>query len=115
MSLMRQLSTHGLTAKIIGLEGRFHSSVHRDAVESINKLCESNNDLQFPTAKNLLVPLRSNSDAQVITGSSLSLHQIALKSIMMQQCNWHLTIAAATSQGAGKENLSVLTVGLVDC
>ncbi|KAI9844533.1 MAG: Type I Iterative PKS [Sclerophora amabilis] len=112
-SIMHQLSAQGLRVKPISLEGRFHSSVHEGAVEILEKLCESNPSLQFPNAKSLRIPLRCNSDAQVVTEGSL--HQIALKSILTEQSNWHLTIKEAASKLPQKESTSVLVVGLVDC
>ncbi|KAI9864364.1 MAG: Type I Iterative PKS [Trichoglossum hirsutum] len=112
-ALMDHLSMHGLVVKLISLEGRFHCSVHESAVESINSLCESNRSLQFPTARSLLVPLRSNSDAQVVTEGSL--HWIALKSILTERSNWHLTIAATTLQLNREGNAPIVVAGLVDC
>lgn len=84
----------------------------RDALERINKLCESFATLRFPTADSLLVPLRSNIDAQVI--SSGFLHTIALKSLLTEVADWHLTISAATSDLVQIKNPTVVVVGLVN-
>lgn len=94
------------------LGGRFHSHVHDHAVELISRLAEFNPDLNFPAIDRLLVPLRCNSDGQVISKGSLL--EIALNSIMTQTSNWHLTITAATSQLNGLEAPGVIVAGLAD-
>ena len=86
--------------------------MHKDALETISKICDSNINLQFPAADHLLVPLRSNSDAQIITKGTL--HRIALKSILTEMTNWHSTILAATSQLISIGSPSAVVVGLVD-
>jgi hypothetical protein len=90
---VHNLSSRGLAVKPVGLQGRFHHSVLRDALERIAKLCESFASLRFPTADSLLVPLRSNIDGKVI--SSGFLHTIALKSLLTEVANWHLTVIIA--------------------
>lgn len=81
-------------------------------MELIRRLAESNSDLKFPTIDSLLVPLRSNSNGQVISEGSLL--EIALTSIMTQTSNWHLTITTATSQLNGLEAPRVVVAGLAD-
>lgn len=96
----------------VGLSGRFHSTVHCRNVGLILDLCDSHSGLQFPTASSLLVPLRSNSNAQVITTGSL--HELALKAILTDISNWHLTLTEAASQLTLAETPLVIHVGLVD-
>ena len=96
----------------MGLSGRFHSTVHCRNVGLILDLCDSHSGLQFPTASSLLVPLRSNSDAQVITTGLL--HELALKAILTDISNWHLTIVGAASQLTLAETPLAIHVGLVD-
>lgn len=98
--------------KPIRLEGRFHSHVHGDAVKIITNLFEHNRDLQYPTFADLLVPLRRNSDGQIISEGSLL--EIALKSIMTEVSNWNLTILAAASKLELLEAPRVIIAGLAD-
>lgn len=113
MSVTQELSDIGLTVKQISLHGRFHSSVHNNAVQTISRLCDSDSNLQFPTASKLLTPLRSNSNAQIITQGSL--HRIALESILTEQTKWYLTMSAATSQLSRVTSPTAVVIGLVDC
>ena len=101
-----------MTVKSTGLEGRYHSAIHREAVLKISALCNSRLDLQFPTADNLQVPVRSNTDAQVITQGVL--HEHALLSILVDLANWHLTITAAASQLINTKSQTVVSFGLVE-
>lgn len=94
------------------LGGRFHSHIHSHSAEIIRRLAESNPDLKFPTVDSLLVPLRCNSNGQVISEGSLL--EIALSSIMTKVSNWHLTITAATSQLNGLEAPRVMVAGFAN-
>ena len=78
------------------------------------ELCRSNEDLEFPSAEDLRVPLRSNTDAQLIKNGSLS--QIVLQSILTEVADWHLTLSSACYQSSlvGKSTFLALSIGLVD-
>ena len=111
---MRKLTEQELAVKAISLEGRFHSSALEASANSISELCARYEQLQFPNADKLRAPLRSNSDAQVISEGSL--HDVALQSIMTKVANWHLTISSASYQSGPTErpSLSVVSIGPVD-
>lgn len=113
-SLMKKLKAQELTVKAISLEGRFHCSALATSANRISELCASNEELQFPRANRLQVPLRSNSDAQVISDGSL--HDAALQSIMTKVANWHLTISSASYQSGptGRPSSLVVSIGPVD-
>ena len=99
--------------KPTGLEGRYHSMVHQGALNKIFAFCDSRHDIAFPPAERLLVPLRSNTTAQVLKHGSL--HELAVRGIMIELANWHLTISAAASQLIQTETPIAATFGLVDC
>lgn len=111
--LSQDLSAQGMTIKSTGLGGRCHSDVHKSAVQRIDKLCNSTPNLQFPAVDKLLVPVRSNSTAQIFTTGSL--HQHAVKNILVDLANWHLTISAAASKLTKIENPLVVSFGLIEC
>lgn len=111
-SLMQRLATQGLTVKPLGLEGCFHSPLLEIAVAKISDFCYSNCDLQLPTTKQLLVPLRSHSNSKVISDGSL--HETALRSIMTEMANWHLTIASAVYPLSHIDGPVAVSFGLVD-
>ena len=67
----------------------------------------------FPTIDHLLVPVRSNANAQAITEGQL--HKHALQCILMKLANWHLTISAAAAQLGHIRTPLAVAFGLVDC
>lgn len=102
-----------MIAKPISLSGRFHSSVHEDAVKSIQKLCKANSNLQFPTNSHPLVPLRANLNGEIIKGGSLE--EVALRSMLVELSDWHQTIRTSISQLRQDNEQYVLMVGPIDC
>ena len=110
--LTQQLSSQGMTIKSTGLEGRYHSSVHAETLANILAFCDSRHDISFPPAERLLLPLRSNSTAQVLTEGSL--HEHALRCILTDLADWHLTISAAVSPLIRVKKPVAACFGLVD-
>lgn len=111
-ALVQNLSSQGMTAKSTGLEGRYHSHVHQEALAKIFEFCDSRHDIQFPPAERLIVPLRSNTTAQNLTEGSL--HEHATRCIMTELANWHLTISAAVSQLINIKTPVAAAFGLID-
>ena len=109
---MQWLATQGLTVKPFELEGRFHSPLLENAVAKISDFCNSNRGLQLPRAKQLLVPLRTPVSADVISDGSL--HEIALRSIMTEIANWHLTMSSAICSLNHSDSHMAVSLGLVD-
>ena len=98
--------------KPVGLQGRFHSRYLQPALEKLIKLSRNNSYLQLPTADQLLVPLRSNTNAQLITEGALE--EIALKSLLVELANWHLTISGAVDDLVKAECPLALVFGLAN-
>lgn len=101
-----------MTVKSTGLGGRYHSSIHQEALTKIFEFCDSRHDIQFPPAERLIVPLRSNTTAQVLTEGSL--HKHATRCILIEMANWHLTISAAVSQLIQIKTPVAASFGLLD-
>ena len=101
-----------MTVKSTGLGGRYHSSVHQEALVKISEFCDLRHDIQFPPAERLIVPLRSNTTAQVLTEGSL--HKHAARCILIEMANWHLTISAAVSQLIQIKTPVAASFGLLD-
>ncbi|MCJ1394663.1 hypothetical protein MMC18_007543 [Xylographa bjoerkii] len=110
--MIRQLIAEGLIVKSIDLQGRFHGPFLGQSISSISRFCETNRDFQLPTAEHLQVPMRSNSDGKVVTNGPLL--EFALRSIMGEVANWHLTISAAISQLLPTDNCLAVSIGVVD-
>lgn len=89
--LVKDLASHNISAKLISLRGRFHSEAHKEAVQHLVKHIEHDERFQLPSGSELLLPLRSNVDGNVISqGNSLT---VALESILVEQCKWLPTVA----------------------
>lgn len=86
----------GLSTRPIGLHGRFHYPVHKNAAEALKTLCKKDQRLQLPAADRLVLPLRSNSNAELIVEGSL--HEIALDTILSHQSQWFQTVQATLSK-----------------
>jgi acyl transferase domain-containing protein len=112
-SLFELLSAQDLLSKQIELEGLFHCSQHEAAVRQIIALCDSNSGFRFPDAEKLLVPLRSNFDGELVKQGKL--HEIAVRSMLTEVSNWHLTISKAFSELSESGLSTVLTLGPMEC
>ena len=111
-SLTQRLATKGLTLRPLDLEGRFHSPILESSFLKISDFCCSNPGIQLPNAKQLLVPLRSHCNGQVISDGSL--HDIALRSILTEMANWHLIMSSATQLLDKSDSPVAVSLGFVD-
>ncbi|KAL8724680.1 MAG: hypothetical protein Q9166_007814 [cf. Caloplaca sp. 2 TL-2023] len=108
-SFVLRLVEAGLSVQSIGLRGRYHHQDNFKAVQQMKEVYGSDRRLQLPTADRLVLPLRSNTDAGVITEGAL--HEIALNSILIEQSLWFQTVEA-TVAALGRKNVDVLhTIG----
>lgn len=92
-ALVKDLASRNLSAKPIALRGRFHHEVHKVAVQHILKYFEQDMRFRLPSGSDILLPLRSNVDGNVIVKGDMLL--IALESILVMQCKWLPTVAGA--------------------
>ena len=97
-----------MSSQSIGLHGRFHHSIHLDAVQFLKNLCKRHQRFQYPNAEELVLPLRSDSTSELITQGHL--HDIALNSILAEQSQWLQTVRAAVAS-IGNERIEIRTVG----
>ncbi|KAI0378532.1 hypothetical protein F5Y04DRAFT_272492 [Hypomontagnella monticulosa] len=106
----QHLSDGGLSAHPVGLCGRYHnaSAERKEIVGQIKSLCQRNEKFRFPSAEQLLLPLRSTLDTEVITQGSL--HDIALDSILIGLCKWYETVQAALDGWDGQP-VNVIPIG----
>ncbi|OQE09457.1 hypothetical protein PENVUL_c006G02806 [Penicillium vulpinum] len=103
-----ELSYTGLSAQLIGLIGRYHHrDAHQEAVYRFKDLCNRDPRFQFPHLNDLYLPLRSNVDGSIISGS---LHDVAIDSILLEQCNWVQTVRQAFGNNAG-ESKQIVPIG----
>ncbi|KAL4931704.1 uncharacterized protein BDV17DRAFT_301824 [Aspergillus undulatus] len=108
---LRQFSKAGLSSQVIPLQGRFHRhGVHANILQQVQQLCQRDERFQLANANELVYPLRSNVDGDLISEGSL--HDEALGSILLHQCQWYRTVqAAVATSGGGPDSLSIISVG----
>ncbi|TAQ85363.1 hypothetical protein B7494_g6312 [Chlorociboria aeruginascens] len=111
--LTSNLSSQGIVARPLDLRGFFHYSKLKAGVESLEKLCDSNNEFSFPDAERLLVPLRSNKDGSIVSQGSL--HWIALQSILVDLCRWDKTLSASVQEFGHLTSVPVAVFSLGEC
>ena len=111
--LQQQLRGAGVTATEVGLHGRFHCECYRDDIESLISLCDTLPELQFPEASGLVLATRSNSGGDYITQGKL--HHIALRSILVEQSQWHQTFGAVHSSRLFDKRSLLVCFGLERC
>ncbi|KAL8720221.1 MAG: hypothetical protein Q9225_002883 [Loekoesia sp. 1 TL-2023] len=107
-SFLIRLTEVSLLAQSIGLRGRYHHGGNSKAVHQIKDLCSGDERFKFPHADRLILPLRSNTDAGLITNGAL--HDLALDSILTEQSQWFETVKATVAASGGK-NVDVISVG----
>jgi len=104
----QRLFESGLSVQFIELRGQYHHSMNFEAVQKMKDLCNRDKRFQLLTADRLILPLRSNVDAKLITQGAL--HEIALDSILTLPSYWYQTIKA-TVIGMGERNIDIECIG----
>ncbi len=103
-----RLSEGELSVQPIGVRGRYHHPINVEAVHYVKDLCNRDKRFQLPAADRIVLPLRSNSDAQLIKKGTL--HEVALDSILTERSQWFQTVEA-TVTGMGGKNINIVSVG----
>ncbi|KUI52981.1 Conidial yellow pigment biosynthesis polyketide synthase [Cytospora mali] len=107
--IRQQLSSLGLSIRSLPLQGRYHCrSTYEDGVRSLKALFQRDARFQLPSAASLSLPLRSNVNGDILTEGPL--HEVALESILLHQCQWYETVRHAAGHG-GIEAEDILQVG----
>lgn len=83
----------GLVVEVMNPTGRFHSPILANYAEKIRQFCSLNEEMQLPSASDLRIPVRSNSDGQILCEGALL--ESALRSILIEPADWHLTVTSA--------------------
>ncbi|MCJ1386714.1 hypothetical protein MMC17_009840 [Xylographa soralifera] len=94
--LIQQLRAAGITAAKVGLRGHFHSpsADFRRHADALVEMCNSVPGLHFPKASQLALKTYTNTVGEPIGRDAGSMDELAIRAILVQQCNWHDTFAA---------------------
>ncbi|RWA11691.1 hypothetical protein EKO27_g3412 [Xylaria grammica] len=105
-TLREDLSQNGLSFLEIGLNGRYHTSIHAGIPLKIINACEDRLDPRFGSRE----LVRSNFDGQVIPRHE-AVSEL-LESILVQHVNWYLTIStSAQCISQASEQPLILSIG----
>ena len=110
--LTELLSTQGINAKPIDVQGRFHHPDLSLFLKRAKELCFSREIGQLPPAERLLVPVRSNENGQVFSDGIL--HERALECMMCKRADWFSTVSNALSQAQQSDELLAVIFGFVE-
>ncbi|KAK1248838.1 hypothetical protein MKX08_007058 [Trichoderma sp. CBMAI-0020] len=108
-ALQQKLREAGVTAMLVGLRGRFHHSCHAADLDSAIEFCASHLAFQFPSASQIAVPIRSNSEVGCIKEGKL--HEIALRAILVDHCNWYAALSKMYNSFSDPQSLSLVSFG----
>ncbi|EAW12049.1 putative polyketide synthase [Aspergillus clavatus NRRL 1] len=78
--LIQQMKSLGLHVSEVPLSGRFHWPGHAEEAEQLIALCKSHDILQFPESSKIILPS--------VLASGASLHEIALREILIRPSHW---------------------------
>ncbi|KAH8202697.1 hypothetical protein TruAng_003183 [Truncatella angustata] len=89
----------GLSIQGLNFEGRYHcQGAYLDGARELAEMFKQDPRFQLPNATDLVLPLRSNIDGELISEGAL--HEIALNCILLEQCQWYETVNRAAAYSA---------------
>lgn len=106
---MQRLSTAKFLVKNIQIEGRFHTPRHQKALNTVLGVCDSLRGLKFPPVGNKAELALTSLNVDL--SSTKELHELALRSILIEKADWQSTIIKATSRLTYQETADVLAIG----
>ncbi|GAW13921.1 hypothetical protein ANO14919_033130 [Xylariales sp. No.14919] len=109
--LCHQLKDSNITIMEIGLQGRFHDLARSSEVQSLTRFCDSRPEFALPNASHLVLPARYEGTGYITNGS---LHEIALRAILVEQCQWYHAFTLIHSRVTDGEG-SIMSFGLERC
>ncbi|KAI2602598.1 putative polyketide synthase [Hypoxylon sp. NC1633] len=112
-ALKGRLSEAGISSNEIGLHGRFHTPIHNNDLKAVISFCEGHPGFRFPNASKLAIPTRSNSGGRPITQGYL--HEVALRSILVEHCDWIKTFQTVSSSKLQDKESRVVVFGSERC
>ncbi|KAI1385804.1 putative polyketide synthase [Hypoxylon trugodes] len=112
-ALKRQLGEVGISTTEIGLHGRFHTTLYGDDLAALLHFCGNHSGFRLPNASKLVIPTRSNSTGQLITQGWL--HEVALRDILVERCEWIKCFQMAQSTILTAEGSRAVVFGSERC
>ena len=111
--LQQQLKAAGAITADVSLRGSFHNQCHHDDLELLIKFCDSHSSFQFLDASELALRTRSNTGGGYIKSGKL--HHVVLRSILVEQSNWHQAFATLQSSALNHDDSLIICFGPERC
>ncbi|KAL2831657.1 hypothetical protein BJY01DRAFT_254165 [Aspergillus pseudoustus] len=111
--LQQSLQSAGFTATSVNFKGRYHWPAHEKTLPALFALCKADRDLQLPDASELIRPLRTNTTAEPVWSGPL--HELVLRSILAETCQWHMTFSAVYIEHLTRSGSLVVEFGPEHC
>jgi hypothetical protein len=95
--LVRRLRSAGITTAEVGLRGNIHSPKPdtKEKTEAFLCFVSTTLGLQLPDASRLALPTYTNvGDGKSVEAGAGPMHEVALRTVFMQQCNWYGTFVS---------------------
>ncbi|KAI1332134.1 hypothetical protein F5Y16DRAFT_421412 [Xylariaceae sp. FL0255] len=92
--LTQELHEVGIITAPIRLRGRFHTSKHQEAFKALISLCADEPGLRFRAVPPADLKRHHFDEA-------VDLHEYALRSILLDECNWYGTLSSVLHEQAG--------------
>ncbi|KAJ0416962.1 hypothetical protein BJY00DRAFT_316374 [Aspergillus carlsbadensis] len=96
VDLQQSLQSAGFTATSVDFNGRYHWTGHDKTLPALFALCKAEQSLQLPDVSELTRPLRTNTTAEPVRSGPL--HEIVLRAVLAEPCEWHKTFSAVYEQ-----------------
>ena len=111
-SLTQRASCLRIQSIFFSLRGRLHTPSNTHTLSRILSICKSCSDLQYLPAKHPSSLMESDSSRLLMPKA---LHESALRSILVEQSQWHSVIRGANTFHAQEQNAYVLGIDLSHC
>jgi acyl transferase domain-containing protein/thioester reductase-like protein/acyl carrier protein len=110
-ALSQMLQDSEVNVKDIALRGRYHHPEHSADIEALVAFCNSREEFTIGNASHLVLPARIDGSGCIESGS---LQELALRAILVDQCEWYETFTSLQAQLVENES-SFVSFGLENC
>ncbi|EFR04739.1 phenolpthiocerol synthesis polyketide synthase ppsB [Nannizzia gypsea CBS 118893] len=110
--LANRMRKDGLVVSELNLHGYFHYQGHQDAVDLLIRFCDSKPEFQYSTRS---ASICSKNDHRSYFVKNKKPHELALRSILVEQCDWYRTFAATYSSHSNGSQSQVVLFGHDNC
>jgi acyl transferase domain-containing protein len=109
--LCQTLNNAGISAKDIGLQGRYHYPPRVSRLPALVEFCTSHSEFSLGNASHLVLPTRIQGGDCITNGN---LQEIVLRAILADQCQWYKTFTSVQARLADSDS-SFISFGLENC